>query len=562
MSTSPTSLSSFQQADAKNFIQAIKQISPNGPRKYVYLYNHNLSAASFTPDNVTDGYTKMSIGFLSAMAEVGAKEFYAKHEIEQLKTGLLEVQHRLEEKRSGNALKRTWIVFLSSLYNLYQGLGLKDSLTLINQALVVTQHQLDQPVLDANYHITTKGAIDFSAEDQQFLLEVCAKKNIRSLADGCDMLNINGKQVKVMHDPTNRKNIELDKFPGIIFKFVFNYNDNNVGYLKYRNIDIVLNCNDNDIDYWKWIYHNINTARAVCETDKLDRLVVPEASLIYVSHGSRDNYVLAVRKATAAPSEPEAKLSREEHEKQLQEFVRQLTVFICKTKLSDITRHKLPLQENKKRGLHLVLKEDFFSQMGGESIKGLLKFGEGHPHTARAGLMGLYPQYAHLIQETVRLNLSSKQYQEIQEELTRACEKAARIVQTKINQEGVYRSKSIGKDSPAIPVSILDELKTDDANKKIWETIIEDINAVIKRQSAEEFDLVYARQWRLTNDAVTADSNYKLNIYEHRSFIEKQMLPKLRELGYVYNIFNAQQAQEQDIDLRKIAQGNDLIVQF
>lgn len=88
MSTNSAKVSFGMQSCAIHFISAMKQISSNGPRKYVYAYK-NIDPVSCTPDKVPNGYTKMSICHMCALTLLFSNDIYAKHEIEQLKTGLL-----------------------------------------------------------------------------------------------------------------------------------------------------------------------------------------------------------------------------------------------------------------------------------------------------------------------------------------------------------------------------------------------------------------------------------------------------------------------------------------
>lgn len=264
----------------------------------------------------------------------------------------------------------------------------------ILSAAGVAQKQPFYPLPEQSNHVTVEGLVAFSKDDQDFLLEVFSSKNFSILTDGCnptDVLNVKGQPVKVTYDPKNRRHIELDKFPDIVFKIVVDWED----------------------DFLRDNYKNIGMAREAIAKHNLDHLVVPEASIMHFTYGRKANFFLAIRKVTATPSTLEATLSPEDHEKQLQEIIRQLTIFICDTGLGNIARNKLLLQENKERGLHLVLDNDEFFKSDG-------------PDDGGAGLMKWYPQYANLIIETAKKqNLPVRQAKKILAALSEAAQKVS-----------------------------------------------------------------------------------------------------------------------------------------
>ena len=129
--------------------------------------------------------------------------------------------------------------------------------------------------------------------------------------------------VKLYHGQWAHRIFSVDTAPNIIFKMV----------------------PDNNSEVEKR-FKNMVTAETVCRTHDLGLLVIPRAQKIEIQHNDRRYTVLAEEKIDINPESSAQEQHYAEYASSLNEAIRQLALFICKTKFSDVEWRNNPIVDN------------------------------------------------------------------------------------------------------------------------------------------------------------------------------------------------------------------------
>lgn len=140
-------------------------------------------------------------------------------------------------------------------------------------------------------------------------------------------------------------------------------------------------------------------------------------------------------------------------------------------------------------------------------------------------------------------------------------DKAEKIKERTQSIEDFHKNRGITSDTLAIPLDVLKDVPHH--KKDVLSKVIDDINQVIENQTKKQKNLVIGREWRMSMDNLTNDSNRNNNIRNHFSLIRDVLLPVLKKRGIIHSILSSKEAESFDIrDRRKNLQAYDLIVQF
>lgn len=93
-------------------------------------------------------------------------------------------------------------------------------------------------------------------------------------------------------------------------------------------------------------YQRMINAHAVCRTHKLGLLIIPKAKLFTVKVEGKDYDIIAEQKLDINPNESAQEQYYEDYADSLDEAIRQLAIFICKTGYSDVERRNNPILNN------------------------------------------------------------------------------------------------------------------------------------------------------------------------------------------------------------------------
>ncbi len=93
-------------------------------------------------------------------------------------------------------------------------------------------------------------------------------------------------------------------------------------------------------------YNRMVIAKTVCKTHDLGLLVIPDASKFEVEHQGKKYTLIAEEKVEIKPEGSAQEQCYEDYADSLNETIRQLAVFICKTGFSDMEWRNAPVVEN------------------------------------------------------------------------------------------------------------------------------------------------------------------------------------------------------------------------
>lgn len=133
--------------------------------------------------------------------------------------------------------------------------------------------------------------------------------------------------IKLYESQYNHRIFALDTIPGLIFKMK-----------AYKNCQVM-----GRDDSMKARYQAMVNAQTVTRTHQLRLLVIPSATLFSVEAENEEYEIIAERKFDINPLESAQEHYFQEHAESLNEAVRQLALFICKTGYSDVEWRNNPV---------------------------------------------------------------------------------------------------------------------------------------------------------------------------------------------------------------------------
>lgn len=139
-----------------------------------------------------------------------------------------------------------------------------------------------------------------------------------------------GGGVKLYDSQQNHRVFALNTAPGLIFKMKATKNSHPVG----------------KDDSMKARYERMINAKTIVRTHQLGLLVIPNAKLFTVNVEGDEYDIIAERKLDINPHESAQEQYFHDHAKSLNETIRQLAIFICKTGYSDVEWRNNPVLNN------------------------------------------------------------------------------------------------------------------------------------------------------------------------------------------------------------------------
>jgi hypothetical protein len=133
--------------------------------------------------------------------------------------------------------------------------------------------------------------------------------------------------VKLYNSQANHRVFALDTVPGLIFKMKANKNCHTAG----RD------------DSMKARYRTMIDAQTVVRTHQLGLLIIPHAKLFTVTAKNEEYEIIAEQKLDINPYERAQEQYFQDYANSLNETIRQLAVFICKTGYSDVELRNNPI---------------------------------------------------------------------------------------------------------------------------------------------------------------------------------------------------------------------------
>ncbi|WP_068469803.1 hypothetical protein [Candidatus Protochlamydia phocaeensis] len=513
-----------------SFLSTLNQTFQDAPviSQSMYASGHQFAVCS--ANSIPANCSRMPSGQIAKYAQQYLNA-YSREEKVQLKSSLLQLKARVEQKRSCFLLKRIFITFLSAIRNYFQGLGFVDSRVLVNRALDCIRQDLNQLTL------AFRGDISFGPDEQELLLKSFSEENRQALRQRKPAIRIDGEEIAVKYYGLNIPVFELDPFPGVIFK------------LSYTS------------DKMRDRYQAMVKAKEVCRENNLQRLIVPDCSLLEISAGEETINIVAERKYDIKHGKHAQQIAFTNHESELEDIVRQLAILICKTGFADVKWDNIPLIHMGEVWRVLLIDLEPHDQFGSKG--GLIGWGEGNGWgSPTPGLMGCCPRYAELIYSIAKEHLSSEDFEAMRPALEEARAKAQEINRRNESIEAFHRARGVTAETPAVDLMQVDLLDIEEEKRELYRAILSDINEVLMKQGEMRTDLKQAREWRLTMDYHTVDSNYKKTIGQHFFEIADHLLPWLQQKGLIHSVLNADEATNLNIDLRKPFGKYDKIVQF
>ena len=294
----------------------------------------------------------------------------------------------------------------------------------------------------------------------------------------------------------------------------------------------------------------------------LHHLVVPSTALIsFSSAEASERFVIVEEYMHFDAGLPAQRLHYQNYEMEVGEIVEQLTIMACHTTFRDVRWDNIPLVLND-TGLQAVL-VDLEPTEGRTLSDAFVDWGSEGYCLRTPGLLGCFPAHAQRILDTAQQELAPGEFAKVDTALQGAAAKAASIGRRNAAIESYHESRGISAATPALDVCAVQEIlsrKNEKASERL-KAALEDINAVIADQKRRHRGLRYAREWRLTRDGETADSNWEENIY-HEFRTLRALLPRLVEAGVVHSVLSYDEARDLDVDIRRHLTSSDLVVQF
>ena len=384
--------------------------------------------------------------------------------------------------------------------------------------------------------VSVKGRIGFDAAATALLETLFTESNLKLLKALKPQLYAQDKEHKVSHVYGTSPGFEIADFPNLVFKLPSDH-----------------------------ALADFELAQSVCENpeDLLNCLIIPDFSKIEVRQGDK-KFIVVAQKKYPRPKREESQLMYEKHEEEIYDHVIQFTKLICKAHLWNINWESAFLLEEKEEVKiilpDLITEIDHLSPR--EGLLGVNPIFGGYQDMI--GLVAMLPKHAEWVFSTAKTALSPHYYQSIAADLATAVHWAKIITQHHSEAEEFHQAHGITHESPAISEEDIERLEAtlDSTNAETFRRICETINAVIAEQSEVHINLVHAREWRLTMDDYTADSNWESIIADNFSFIKQALLPIFEEQGIVHSYTGYQQALDFKVHLRRPLGQYDLIVYF
>lgn len=196
------------------------------------------------------------------------------------------------------------------------------------------------------------------SEDTISKIQICMKNVLKRKEVG---------GLKFYNSQDNHRVFSLDTAPDLIFKMKANKNFHTIG------LD----------DSMKARYQTMINSQTVVRTYKLGLLVIPNAKLFTVNVEGEEHEIIAERKVDINPHESAQEQYFQDYAESLNEAIRQLAIFICKTGYGDVNWRNNPvlnnsLDENGNRKIALIdLEEMDKPQVGlfgrGDGRRGLVR---------------------------------------------------------------------------------------------------------------------------------------------------------------------------------------------
>lgn len=173
----------------------------------------------------------------------------------------------------------------------------------------VSEHSISEKELQSGVVVS---------EETTLKIQTCMKNILQRKEEG---------GVKLYNSQGNHRVFSLDTAPEYIFK------------MKAYKSCITMGRDDT----MKARYQTMINAQVVCQTHQLGLLIIPNAKLFTVEADGEEYEIIAEKKLDLNPSESAQEQYFEEYASSLNETIRQLAVFICKTGYSDVEWRNNPV---------------------------------------------------------------------------------------------------------------------------------------------------------------------------------------------------------------------------
>jgi hypothetical protein len=175
---------------------------------------------------------------------------------------------------------------------------------------------------------------EYSLSEQELQHGIAISENTVTKIQACmrNILDRNNEAGVTLYDcQANHRVFSLDVSPGLIFK------------MKANNQVFAFGKDDS----MRARYEQMIDARTVVRTQQLGLLVIPNAKLFTVIVNDEEYEIIAERKVDINSDQIVQEQYYQDYAKHLDEAIRQLTIFICKTNFSDVEWRNIPILNNR-----------------------------------------------------------------------------------------------------------------------------------------------------------------------------------------------------------------------
>lgn len=362
------------------------------------------------------------------------------------------------------------------------------------------------------------------SEDTISKIQTCLKNVLQRREEG---------GVKLYNSQGDHRVFALDTAPGLIFKMKADKNCHTFG---------------ND-DSMKARYQTMINAQTIVRTHQLGLLVIPNAKLFTVNAEGEEYEIIAERKVDINPEESAQEQYFQDHAESLNETIRQLAIFICKTGYSDVEWRNNPmlnnsLDEHGNRKFALIDIEEMDNPETGLFGGGWGRRGLVRCVTEEQGKIVETVAKQHGIQTGSFANAHARRKQEIEEG-------------RKLKEYYTTKNITVGNEPIQIDESSLDFSEHPgkvEELRKVTKDVVQAINDEISKTSSEKS--VKGRRYIYINtrhepflspnyklvepgeDAYTTSQAFKTNEDYHKATYLGYIVQKLIDLGVIHSLVN------------------------